>query len=101
VTTNSAPDRFSALPDDDTLAETVAGMRERGFSVEVVDDLDAARRAVLARIPEASSVMTNPSVTLDETGIASAIELAGLGIATRADKVFALTTTRCRRSRRS
>ncbi|MGB9182682.1 MAG: LUD domain-containing protein [Solirubrobacteraceae bacterium] len=77
MTTNSAPDRFAALPDDETLAETVAGMDEHGFSVDVVDDLDAARRAVLARIPEGSSVMTNPSVTLEETGIAQAIDNGG------------------------
>jgi hypothetical protein len=42
--------------------------------VEVVDDLDAAREAVLARIPEGSSVMTNTSVTLQETGIAAAVD---------------------------
>lgn len=74
---NPASDRFAALPDDETLAETVVGLEEHGFSVEVVDDLDAARRAVLARIPEGSSVMTNPSVTLEETGIAQAIENGG------------------------
>jgi acyl-CoA hydrolase len=72
MTTTS--DRFATLPDDETLAETVGGMEERGFSVEVVDDLDAARAAVLARIPEGSSVMTNPSVTLEETEIADAID---------------------------
>src|SRR6202012_3927048 len=38
----------------------------------VVGDLDAARQAVLDRIPEGSSVMTNASVTLDQTGIADA-----------------------------
>ena len=48
-------------------------LEEHGFSVEVVSDLDAARQAVLARIPEGSSVMTNTSVTLAETGIADAI----------------------------
>src|SRR3954452_14673759 len=69
-----ASDHFAALPDDETLAETVAGLEARGVSVEVVDDLDAARRAALARIPEGSSVMTNPSVTLEETGIAQAID---------------------------
>jgi acyl-CoA hydrolase len=74
TTANPAPDRFVTLPDDETLAETVAGMERRGFSVEVVDDLDAARRAVLARIPDGSSVMCNPSVTLQETGIAQAID---------------------------
>ena len=53
------------------------GLKQRGFSVEVVDDLDAARRAVLARIPEGSSVMTYPSVTLLETGIVQAIDDGG------------------------
>jgi len=45
--------------------------------VEVVDDLDAARQAVLARIPQGSSVMTNTSVTLDEAGITGAINDGG------------------------
>jgi acyl-CoA hydrolase len=69
--------RFAALPDEEALAETVAGLKARGFGVDVVDDLDAARRAVLARIPEGSSVMTNPSVTLEETGIAEVIDNGG------------------------
>ena len=74
---SAASERFDALPDDETLAETVVGLKARGFSIEVVDDLDAARRAVLARIPEGSSVMTNPSVTLQDTGIAQAIDSGG------------------------
>ena len=44
-------ERFTALPDDQTLAATVVALEEHGFSVEVVDDLDAARQAVLTRIP--------------------------------------------------
>ena len=40
----------------------------------MVDDLDAARDAVLARIPLGSSVMTNTSATLQATGIADAID---------------------------
>jgi hypothetical protein len=74
---NSASNRFTTLPEDEIVAETIAGLGAHGFSVEVVDDLDAARRAVLARIPDGSSVMTNPSVTLDDTGIASAIDDGG------------------------
>jgi hypothetical protein len=73
----SAPDRFTTLPDTETLAATVVALEEHGFSVEVVDDLDAAREAVLARIPERSSVMTNTSVTLQETGIEKAINDGG------------------------
>ncbi len=77
MTSTQAPERFVALPDDQTLADTVVALEEHGFSVEVVDDLDAAREAVLAHIPEGSSVMTNTSVTLQETGIANAIDDGG------------------------
>jgi hypothetical protein len=77
MSTTEASERFVALPDDQTLAATVVALEEHGFSVEVVDELDAAREAVLARIPEGSSVMTNTSVTLDESGIAAAINGGG------------------------
>src|SRR5690348_17389972 len=73
MTTTQTSDRFTALPDEQALAATVTALEEHGFSTEVVDDLDAARQAVLARIPHGSSVMTNTSVTLAETGIADAI----------------------------
>src|SRR5438067_3682888 len=71
------PGRFTTLPDEEMLAATVVALEEHGFSVEVVDDLDAAREAVLARIPEGSSVMTNTSVTLQEAGIAAAVDEGG------------------------
>ncbi len=77
MSTIEASERFTALPDDETLDATVVALEEHGFSVEVVDDLDAARDAVLADIPEGSSVMTNTSVTLNETGIADAIDNGG------------------------
>jgi acyl-CoA hydrolase len=77
MSTTQTPDRFSTLPDEQTLAAAVTALEEHGFSVEVVDDLDAAREAVLARIPHGSSVMTNTSVTLQETGIADAINDSG------------------------
>jgi acyl-CoA hydrolase len=77
MSTTHASDPFTALPDDETLAATVVALEEHGFSVEVTDDLDAAREAVLARVPEGSSVMTNTSVTLQETGIEAAINDGG------------------------
>jgi hypothetical protein len=73
----STPDRFTALPDEPTLAATVTALEEHGFSVPVVDHLHAARQAVLARIPHGASVMTNTSVTLTETGLAGAINDSG------------------------
>src|SRR5947208_13815071 len=72
-----ATDAYTVLPDEETLKATVVALEEHGFSVEVVADLDAARDAVLARIPEGSVVMTNTPVTLQETGIAPAIDDGG------------------------
>lgn len=77
MSTTQAPDRFTTLPDEPTLAATVVALEEHGFSVEVVDSPEAARAAVLARIPDGSSVMTNTSVTLAETGIADAVNDSG------------------------
>jgi hypothetical protein len=77
MSTSHAQDRFTTLPDDATLAATVVALEEHGFGVDIADDLEAARDAVLARIPKGSSVMTNTSVTLQETGIAAAIDEGG------------------------
>jgi acyl-CoA hydrolase len=77
VSTTQTSDRFTTLPDDETLARTVVALEEHGFGVDVVDDLESARDAVLALIPEGSTVMTNTSVTLQETGIADAINSEG------------------------
>jgi acyl-CoA hydrolase len=77
MSTTQTPSRFAALPDEQTLAATVTALEEHGFSVEVVDDLEAARHAVLTRIPHGSSVMTNTSVTLEQTGIADAVNNGG------------------------
>ena len=89
MSTIHASDRFTSLPDDQTLAATVVALEEHGFSVGVVDGLDAAREAVLARIPKGASVMTNTSVTLQETGIADAINDGGPYESAR-NKMFAL-----------
>jgi acyl-CoA hydrolase len=90
VTTTATPDRFTALPDEQALAATVTALEEHGFSVEVVDDLDTARAAVLARIPDGSSVMTNTSVTLAETGLADAINGPGSRWESARNAMFAL-----------
>ena len=74
MTITQTSERFTELPEERTLASTVVALEEHGFSVEVVDDLGAARDAVLARIPDGASVMTNTSVTLQESGIAEAID---------------------------
>jgi acyl-CoA hydrolase len=89
MSTTQASERFTTLPDDETLAATVVALEEHGFSVEVADDLAAAREAVLARLPEGSSVMTNTSVTLEQTGIADAVNDGG-PYESRRNKMLAL-----------
>src|SRR6266446_1773945 len=90
MSTTAVPDRFTTLPDEHALQATVVALEEHGFSVEVVSDLDAARQAVLARIPKGSPVMTNASVTLAETGIADAINDGGGRWESARNKMFAL-----------
>jgi len=89
MSTTHVSDRFTTLPDDQTLNDTVVALEEHGFSVTVVDDLDEARTAVLAQIPAGASVMTNTSVTLQETGIADAINDGGPYDSAR-NRMFAL-----------
>ena len=89
MSTITTADRFTTLPDEQMIASAVTALEEHGFSVEVVDDLDAARQTVLARIPHGSSVMTNTSVTLQDTGIADAINDGDLYDSAR-NRMFAL-----------
>src|SRR5256714_11218790 len=77
MSTTAIPDRFTTLPDEHALQATVVALEEHGFSVEVVDDLEAARQAVLARIPHGASVMTNTSMTLTQAGLDDAINDGG------------------------
>ena len=44
MTITDTAQRFTSLPDADTLAETIVALEEHGFSVEVVETR-AARRA--------------------------------------------------------
>ena len=83
-------DRFTTLPDEHTLATTVVALEEHGFGVEVVDDLEAARQAVLARLPHGVSVMTNTSATLAEAGLADAINDGGGRWQSARNAMFAL-----------
>jgi len=67
---------FDALPDEQTIAATVSALESHGFTVDVVDDLASARKAVLARVPHGARVWKNTSITLDETGISAEVDAA-------------------------
>jgi hypothetical protein len=44
VSTTAIPDRFTTLREESALQATVVALEEHGFSVEVVGDLNTARR---------------------------------------------------------
>ena len=61
-------------PASETALEALAArLRERNFEVLIVDDADAAREAVLERIPAGASVHSGKSKTLEDAGIFSAL----------------------------
>jgi LUD domain len=61
-------------PASETALEALAArLRERNFEVLIVDDGDAAREAVLERIPEGASVNSGKSKTLEDAGIFGAL----------------------------
>jgi len=56
------------LPDEETVAETVANLEENGFEVVVVDSADEALDTLRSQIPSGASVMNGHSTTLEEIG---------------------------------
>jgi LUD domain len=61
-------------PASETALEALAArLRERNFEVLIVDGADAAREAVLERIPEGASVHSGKSKTLEDAGIFGAL----------------------------
>ena len=60
---------FSTPATEEQLQALAARLRERNFEVLIVDDGDAAREAVLERIPEGASVHSGKSKTLEDAGI--------------------------------
>ena len=63
-----------AAPASEAVLEALAArLRERNFEVLIVEDADAAREAVLERIPDGASVHSGKSKTLEDAGIFGAL----------------------------
>lgn len=74
---------------DEQVQKTVAALRERGFNVEIVEDGDAARDAVIGLIPDSSEVHQASSTTLDSIGVTDEINTSGCFNSVR-PRMFAL-----------
>jgi acyl-CoA hydrolase len=65
---------FSAPASEDRIQRAAAALRANNIESLVVDDADAAKRAVLERIPDGAEVHSGASKTLQQTGIQSELE---------------------------
>ncbi|WP_155337361.1 LUD domain-containing protein [Acrocarpospora corrugata] len=70
-------DVFTAPATDERLERAAAGLRERGYSVHVVDSPDDARELVTTLLPTGKDVFTAASATLENAGINKVIEESG------------------------
>ncbi len=61
--------RFAEPATDGRIAKAKAALESHGFQVEVVDNLEQLKAAVLAKIPAGSEVFTATSATLDNAGL--------------------------------
>ncbi|MGB4587060.1 MAG: lactate utilization protein [Rectinemataceae bacterium] len=75
------------LPSKETVEKTAEALRANGFEVVVVADKEEAKRKALEFIPAKAEVFTMPSMTLETTGLATAVNESGAYDAVRAKLV--------------
>ena len=68
---------YGTVATDEVVEQTVTALSANGFKVQVANTLAEAKDATLKLLPEGSEVFTATSATLDEAGIASAINESG------------------------
>jgi hypothetical protein len=64
---------LNKLATDEQIAQVISELKKHNIDADVVNTKEEARLKALEMIPKGSEVMTMTSVTLDETGIAEAI----------------------------
>ena len=75
------------LPSKETVEKTAEALRANGFEVVIVADKEEAKRKALEFIPAKAEVFTMPSMTLETTGLAAAVNESGAYDAVRAKLV--------------
>jgi len=70
-------DPFGSRASDEVIARTAAALREKGYTVLVVENGDEARKVVVDLLPEGAEVGQGASTTLEVTGITHEIEDSG------------------------
>ena len=61
--------KYNEVADEATITTTLEALKANNFEAQVVEDLEAAKKAVLEIIPDNAEVFTAPSVTLQAAGL--------------------------------
>jgi len=61
--------KYNEVADEATITATLKALIANNFDAQVVENLTAAKKAVIDIIPDGSEVFTAPSVTLQEAGL--------------------------------
>jgi L-lactate utilization protein LutC len=77
MTTPTETLSFSEPATEASMERAAAALREHGFVVEILDDVDAAHQRIKELIPEGASVFTGASETLRLSGIEADISTSG------------------------
>ena len=64
---------YKQIPNQEIINKTVEALSKRGFATQIVESKEEAKYAVLALIDKGAEVMTMTSKTLDEIGVAEAV----------------------------
>ena len=75
--TKTPTDPFGARASDEAIARTAAALRDKGYTVLVVENGEEAKKVVLDLLPEGAEVGQGASTTLEVTGITHEIEESG------------------------
>jgi hypothetical protein len=75
--TKTPTDPFGARASDEVIARTAAALRDKGYTVLVVENGEEAKKVVLDLLPEGAEVGQGASTTLEVTGITHEIEESG------------------------
>lgn len=70
-------DNWTKIPDDKTIEQTVASLKENGIEAFIVENREEAKKKTLELVPLGAEVFTMTSVTLDEAGISKEINESG------------------------
>src|SRR6266852_3192135 len=69
--------QFDKIADDATITETVKALEANGFRVTIAENGEAAKVAVLEKLPKGAEVLTVTSQTTEKLGLVTAINDSG------------------------